>query len=118
MNGGSGAIEQVHDGAGVGGGDDGALGLAGAEEVAEVGGLVVEAVAEDGMVEIDGWAGRWGDRSAGGVPPGFVDRGEAARAGEDGSAGRGEREAGIELREATAVTGLDDGEGVDGLGGA
>lgn len=113
MGGGAGLIEQMHDGAGVGVRDDGAFAVAGAEEIAEMGGLVVEAVAEDGEVEVDGRAGERGDGGAGGVPPGLVDGGEAVTAGEGGGAGRGELEAGVELGKAVVVVGLDEGEGVD-----
>lgn len=118
-DGGARVVEQAHDGAGVGVGDDRALLPAGAEEITEVGGLVVEAVADDGVVELERRAGERRDGGAGGVPPGLVDGGEAKRAADRSDAGGGEREAGVELREAVLVARLDDGEGVHrrGAGG-
>ena len=112
-DGGAGLVQQVHDSAGVGVGDDGAFGVAGAEEVAEVRGFVVEAIAEDRVVKLEGRSADARDGGARRVPPGLVNGGKAAGSGEGGDAGRGERKASVELREALLVAGLDQGEGVD-----
>lgn len=103
----------MHDGARVSVGDDRTFGRAGAEQITEVGGLVVEAVAQDGMVEIDRCAGSGSDGGSRRVPPGLVYCGKAAGAGECSGAGRAEGKAGVELGEAVLMAGLEEGEGVD-----
>jgi hypothetical protein len=111
--GGAGGFQEASHVQGEGVRDHWAFALVGADEVAEVGGLVVEAAVVVGLVEEGLAAVGIVDGGAGGVPPVGVEEDVSARGAEEGVAAAEEVEAGVELGHAALVFGLENGEVVD-----
>lgn len=97
-------------------GNLGAFAETAANEIAEVGGFIVETAGGEGLVELDDAAVEVVDGGARGVPPVGVDENVAERGGEQGVPVREQIEAGVELGKAALVLGVDDGEGIDAGG--
>lgn len=112
----AGAFEKAGHAAGEIVGDDGAFAEALADEIAEVVGFVVEAAGGVGLIKLDNVAVEIVDRGASRIPPVGMKQSVAAWCAEQGVAAAEQVDAGVKLRHAALVLGLDEGEVVDAGG--
>ena len=97
-------------------GDNGAFAETLANEIAEVGGFIVESAGRVGFVKLDDAAADGVDSGAFRIPPIGMKENVAARAAEQRISAAAEVDAGVELRHAALVFRLEDGEVVDAGG--
>ena len=93
--------------------DDGAFTKPFANQIAKMGGLIVEPAGGVWLVQLDDAAVEVVDSGAGGVPPVGVDEDVAARTAEQGIASAEQVDACVKLGHAALMLGLEDGEVVD-----